>query len=200
LVDPRPGRAETRWSLGIILFECLFGYPPFWANTKRITQKLILDWTNSLEIPLEPRTSDSAKHLLRGLLCGANERLRTPTWEVDLATQSGHPVSTYLKMQIFEKDVRNHQFFRIARIDFEDVHLTSAPCLPREKSTSPILSKQSAGRVEQTDKSLKARDILLYNEQVLKERGAAAFKNYTYRGRDIGLVLERFADAFENKE
>ena len=76
----------------------------------------------------------------------------------------------------------------------------SAPCLPREKSTSPIMSKQSAGRIEQTDKSLKAKDVLLHNEHVLKERRSAAFKNYTYRGRDIGIVLERFTEALENTE
>lgn len=85
-------------------------------------------------------------------------------------------------------------------MDFENVHLMSAPCLPHVKSMSPIMSKHSTGRVEQTDKSLKAKDILLYNEQVLKERRSAAFKNYTYRGRDIGLVLERFTEVLENKE
>jgi len=88
-------------------------------------------------------------------------------------------------------------------MDFENLHLMPAPSLPRAKSTSPIMSKHSTGRVEQThdhDKSLKAKDILLYNEQVLKERRSAAFKNYTYRGRDIGLVLERFTEVLENKE
>jgi len=193
-------QSDDRWSLGIILFECLYGYPPFWADSKRATQKLILDWANSFEIPLEPRTSDFAKGLLRGLLCGPSERLRTPTWEVDLEAQRDHPVSTVFRLQIFGKDVRNHSFFRNAKMDFESVHLMTAPYHPREKSTSPIMSKRSPGKIEQTDMSWKAKDELLYNEQVLKERRSAAFKNYTYRGKDVGVVLERFAEALENTE
>ena len=85
-------------------------------------------------------------------------------------------------------------------MDFESVHLLTAPCIPRMKSTSPAMSKQTPGKIEPTDKSMKAKDVLLHNEQVLKERRSAAFKNYTYRGRDIGVVLQRFNEAIENTE
>jgi hypothetical protein len=85
-------------------------------------------------------------------------------------------------------------------MDFERVHLMSAPCLPRQKSTSPVMSRKSPGKIGKTGRSMKAKDALLHDEQVLKERRSGAFKNYTYRERDIGLVLRRFTEAVENTE
>ncbi len=188
-----------RWSLGIILFECLFGYPPFWASTRRATQKIILDWMNTLEIPLEPRTSDPAKGLIKALLSSASTRLRTPTWEVDLSVQRGHPVSAFQRMQVFKKDVRNHGFFRSAKLDFETVHLMKAPSLPTGRSTSPTtkMSKRDSGpgKVDHTDKTIKTKDVMLYDERVLKERRTSAFKNYR---PDLGVVLQRFTEAIDN--
>jgi protein-serine/threonine kinase len=199
---PIPLRIDKRWSLGIIMFECLFGYPPFWASTRRATQKIIMDWMNTLEIPPEPRTSDPAKRLIKALLSKASTRLRTPTWEVDLSVQRGHPVSAFQRMQVFKKDVRNHGFFRSSKLDFETVHLMKAPSLPIGRSTSPTtkLSKRESGpgKVEHADKTVKMKDVMLHDERVLKERRISAFKNYTYRGHDLGVVLQRFAEAIDN--
>ena len=190
-----------RWSLGIILFECLFGYPPFWASTRRATQKIIMDWMNNLEIPLEPRTAEPAKQLIKSLLSSASTRLRTPTWEVDLSVQRGHPVSAFQRMQVFKKDVRNHGFFRSAKLDFETVHLMKAPSLPRGTLTTPTTKTgkrdSGLGKVDHTVKPIKTKDVMLYDEQVLKERRTSAFKNYTYRGPDLGVVLQRFTEAID---
>src|SRR5208282_6687641 len=184
------------------MFECLFGYPPFWASTRRATQKVIMDWMNTLEIPLEPRTSDPAKRLIKALLSSASTRLRTPTWEVDLCVQRGNPVSAFQRMQVFKKDVRNHGFFRSAKLDFETVHLLKAPGLPNGRSTSPTakISKRESGpgKVEDVDKTVKTKDVMLHDERVLKERRISAFKNYTYRGPDLAVVLQRFTDAIDN--
>jgi hypothetical protein len=181
------------------MFECLFGYPPFWASTRRATQKIIMDWMNNLEIPLEPRTSESAKQLVRALLSNANDRLRTPTWEIDLSVQRGHPVSAFQRMQIFKKDVRNHWFFRMAKMDFETVHSMTAPCVPRAKSTSPFNSqKNSPGKIEHTEKNVRTKDVMLHDERVLNERRFGAFKNYTYRGPNLGVVLQRFTEVMDN--
>ena len=182
------------------MFECLFGYPPFWASTRRATQKIIMDWMTTLEIPFEPSTSDPAKRLIKALLSSATSRLRTPTWEIDLSAQRGHPVSAFQRMQVFKKDVRNHYFFRNAKLDFETVHLMKAPCLPRGRDTSAgVNRRESPGKVDHTEKGGggKIKDVMLHDERVLKERRTGAFKNYTYRGPDLKVALQRFTEAID---
>jgi protein-serine/threonine kinase len=200
-----PKLAYGRWSLGIILFECLFGYPPFWASTRRATQKIIMDWMNTLEIPPEPATSDTAKRLIKALLSSATSRLRTPTWEIDLSVQRGHPVTAFQRMQVFKMDIRNHYFFRSAKLDFETIHLRKAPCLPRTDGFSRGLSKREShplppGKVDHAEKGvdgIRTKDVMLHDERVLKERRTKAFKDYTYRGPDLGVVLQRFTEAID---
>eukprot|EP00768_Dysnectes_brevis_P009198 gnl/Dysnectes_brevis/901_a1000_1229.p1 GENE.gnl/Dysnectes_brevis/901_a1000_1229~~gnl/Dysnectes_brevis/901_a1000_1229.p1 ORF type:complete len:522 (+),score=159.39 gnl/Dysnectes_brevis/901_a1000_1229:36-1568(+) len=69
------GRGADWWSLGSIMFECLFGYPPFAANTPRETCAKILAWKRSLVFPTEPHVSREALSFLRGLLCEAGDRM-----------------------------------------------------------------------------------------------------------------------------
>jgi hypothetical protein len=159
-----------------------------------------MDWANTLEMPLEPRTSDPAKRLIRALLTGANDRLRTPTWEVDLSAKHGHPVTAYARMRVFRKDVRNHGFFRNAKLDFENVHLMNPPTVPRGIDTSPIASRRNSPmKFDHTEKPIRTKDVMLHDERVLKERRGGAFKNYTYRGPDIGVALQRFSEAINTE-
>ena len=190
------------------MFECLFGFPPFWASTRRATQKIIMDWQNTLEIPFEPRISDTAKRLIKALLTSADQRLCTPTWEIDLASQQGLPVTAFHRMQVFQKDVRNHAFFRGAKVDFERIHLSRAPILPAEETKmGGVRGEEGDGTEEQKvvvtpeeEKRRRTKDVMLHDEMVFKERRLQAFKNYTYRGRDLGDVLQRFTAAFDNTE
>lgn len=101
------------------------------------------------------------------------------------------------RMQVFKQDIRNHGFFRTINLDFERVHLEMAPVLPSAKSST----RETKNTPDITDgKQIKTKDIMLHDERVLKERRHGAFKNYTYRGPDLGVVLDRFTKAIDNED
>jgi serine/threonine kinase 38 len=65
------------WSLGVILFECLLGYPPFYADDPISTCKRILHFRTTLKFP-EERTrglSPECIHFVQSLLQDASTRL-----------------------------------------------------------------------------------------------------------------------------
>ncbi|XP_023346343.1 serine/threonine-protein kinase tricorner [Eurytemora carolleeae] len=49
------------WSLGVIMFEMLIGYPPFCSETPQETYKKVMNWRESLEFPPEVPISEAAK-------------------------------------------------------------------------------------------------------------------------------------------
>lgn len=63
------------WSLGVILFEMLVGYPPFFSEDPSSTCQKILQWKKTFAIPPEAKLSPSAIDLIRRLIADSNERL-----------------------------------------------------------------------------------------------------------------------------
>lgn len=63
------------WSLGVILYEMLVGYPPFFSNEPSETCSKILQWKKNFSIPPEAKLSPSSIDLIRRLITDANERL-----------------------------------------------------------------------------------------------------------------------------
>lgn len=63
------------WSLGVILFEMLVGYPPFFSEDPSSTCHKILQWKKTFSIPPEAKLSAPAIDLIRRLIADANERL-----------------------------------------------------------------------------------------------------------------------------
>lgn len=53
------GKECDWWSLGVIMFECLVGYTPFYAEDPVTTCRKILNWPRFLEIPEETAISVS---------------------------------------------------------------------------------------------------------------------------------------------
>ena len=53
------------WSLGVIMFEMLIGWPPFCSETPQETYKKVMNWKESLEFPPEVPISEGASSTIR---------------------------------------------------------------------------------------------------------------------------------------
>jgi len=63
------------WSLGVIIFEMLYGYPPFCSKDKATTKHKIINWRKSLQLPSSPEVSRKAKSFILSLCCDQKDRL-----------------------------------------------------------------------------------------------------------------------------
>ena len=95
------------WSLGVILFEMLVGYPPFFSDSASDTCKKILNWKNNLTIPDKTKISDEALDLIRKLIIDVDKRLGYNGAE----------------------DIKKHPFFR--KINWDNLINTTPPFIPK---------------------------------------------------------------------
>lgn len=63
------------WSLGVILFEMIIGYPPFYSDSPNETCRKILNWKETFSIPTERKISRDAKDLIQRLITSPSTRL-----------------------------------------------------------------------------------------------------------------------------
>lgn len=104
------GKECDWWSLGAIMFEMLVGYPPFCAVDYHATFQKIINWRSNLQFPPEIHISPAAEHLIRRLLCDADQRLGL--YGAD--------------------EIKAHPFFR--GIDWDNLRRQKAPFVPVIKS------------------------------------------------------------------
>lgn len=64
------------WSLGVIMYECLIGYPPFYAEDPMTTCRKIVNWPKTLVFPDEIKISAHAKDLITKLIQHSKSRLK----------------------------------------------------------------------------------------------------------------------------
>jgi len=63
------------WSLGVIMYECLVGYPPFYAEDPMSTCRKIVNWKKTLLFPEEAHLSGEAEDLIHKLINESSKRL-----------------------------------------------------------------------------------------------------------------------------
>ncbi len=97
------GQEIDWWSLGVIMFEMMIGYPPFFSESSTETCKKILDWKNTLNIRPEANISKEAEDILRRLINDPETRLGSNGAE----------------------EIKNHPFFK--GIDWNHIKETLTP-------------------------------------------------------------------------
>ena len=97
------------WSIGVILFEMLVGYPPFFSDDPSITCQKILHWRKTLVIPPEANLSPAATDILKKLICDHEHRLG----------KSG------------VAEIKSHAFFE--GVDWENIRKGDSPYTPKLK-------------------------------------------------------------------
>ena len=63
------------WSLGVIMYECLVGYPPFYAEDPMSTCRKIVNWKKTLVFPEEAKLSPDAKDIITRMITDSSKRL-----------------------------------------------------------------------------------------------------------------------------
>jgi len=91
------------WSLGVIMYECLVGYPPFYAEDPMSTCRKIVNWKKTLVFPDEAKLSPDARDIITKMITDSIKRLG------------------------FEQ-IKAHPFF--AKVDWEQVRAVKAPIIP----------------------------------------------------------------------
>jgi len=135
------------WSVGVIMFEMLCGYPPFCSETPAETYRKIMNWKETLVFPDEFPLSPDAKDLIQKLCCSQTERM-------NVKEIKAHPFFKGIDWD----NIRNQKPYFIPQIDYpEDVQnfpeeLKHEPVeKTKEEKEKPV---QSNGRREYTTKDI----------------------------------------------
>eukprot|EP01114_Cavostelium_apophysatum_P007218 TRINITY_DN1909_c0_g1_i2.p1 TRINITY_DN1909_c0_g1~~TRINITY_DN1909_c0_g1_i2.p1 ORF type:complete len:236 (+),score=77.10 TRINITY_DN1909_c0_g1_i2:262-969(+) len=94
------------WSVGVIMYEMLVGYPPFCSETHHETYRKIINWKHTLKFPEDCNITSEARNLIERFCCSANDRIGKNGIE----------------------EIKSHPFFN--GIDWNKIREMKAPIVP----------------------------------------------------------------------
>jgi serine/threonine protein kinase len=106
------GKECDWWSLGVIMYECLVGYTPFYADEPVMTCRKILRWQHFLEVP---------DHVVQGLSPECMDFMLSLV--ADAGTRLGRNGVN---------EIKAHAWF--AGLDWENLRQLPAPYVPEESA------------------------------------------------------------------
>ncbi|CAI2176676.1 4200_t:CDS:2 [Funneliformis geosporum] len=179
------------WSLGVIIFEMLYGYPPFSSKTRHATRQKIVNWRQYLRFPSRPRVSRDVQDLIEHLICEKEDRFGSK-----MTSSAVKPNGLYManrKSTVLvlgdASEIKLHPWFK--GIDWENLHKKTPPFRPQLSSEidtryfedniddNPLAPP--GGEVERKPKDPMLRDKH-HGKEILRMRKELAFKGYTYKG------------------
>ncbi|PFH53787.1 hypothetical protein AMATHDRAFT_187183 [Amanita thiersii Skay4041] len=185
------------WSLGVIIFECLYGYPPFVSNSRHVTRQKILNWKQSLRFPSRPHVSHEGVNLMQQLLCEAEDRLGSqvpasisrPDSLVVHARRSGFiPYHGGSNSVDGAEYIKAHPWFK--GIDWTNIRRYPAPYKPELRSSEDTRHFDSDIPAEPLAPANgvppdATRDPMLsdkvHGEEIMNVRKALAFAGFTHK-------------------
>ncbi|XP_023226686.1 serine/threonine-protein kinase tricorner-like isoform X2 [Centruroides sculpturatus] len=139
------------WSLGVIMYEMLIGYPPFCSETPQETYRKVMNWRQTLIFPPEVPVSSESRDLIQHFCCEANLRI---------GANSGI------------NEIRQHPFFR--GVDWEHIRERPAAIPTEVKSIDDTSNFDEFPDVELKISAVPPKD----SEANCKDW---VFVNYTFR-------------------
>ncbi|KAI8808579.1 kinase-like domain-containing protein [Cladochytrium replicatum] len=186
------------WSLGVILFEMLYGFPPFCSQTRDQTRHKVLNWRKFLRFPPKPHVTTEAQGLILRLCCDRNDRLgRAPVGDnpKDISrkqTAQKDKMLDLIELEGDATDIKQHPWFR--GIQWDTLQTQSPPFVPRLTSLSDTryFDQIDEDEVERRWAALDGHATAIANtdqrpkdnfgdEDPLEIRKRLAFVGFTYR-------------------
>ena len=112
------------WSAGIILFEMIYGYPPFSSSKGKITRTKIVHWKKFLEYPDDQPVTPDLINLMSKLICDAPDRLGNEAIPFENLDNVSRMV-----LKGDAEDIKKHPWFEV--FDWNEVHDSTAPYVPQ---------------------------------------------------------------------
>ncbi|KAK7472662.1 hypothetical protein VKT23_000775 [Stygiomarasmius scandens] len=203
------------WSLGVIMFECLYGFPPFVSNSRHATRQKILNWRQHLRFPPRPRVSHEGVNLMQQLLCEAEDRLGSqasasvsrPNSQIMYERRSGF-LPTGDNAVDGANFIKAHPWFR--GIDWTNIHRYPAPYRPELRNpedtrhfdddipAEPLAPANGAPPDATRDPMLRDK---VHGQELLEVRKALAFAGFTHKSpRAITYVRADKAFGFDQPD
>jgi len=157
------------WSVGVIMYEMLVGYPPFCSETPPETYRKIMNYKETLKFPDDCTISPEARHLIEMLLSDQSIRLGVNGVE----------------------EIKQHKFFE--GIDWETIGSTKAPIVPVLRSPIDTSNFEDYEEEESSPDSEQSQNHLKQNapqnghtpqEDLLNMNSDLRFIGYTYKNFD----------------
>ncbi|KAI1734230.1 kinase-like domain-containing protein [Xylaria scruposa] len=132
--------ARSCWSLGVILYECLYGHTPFLSEEggRQQTKRNIVNHEQTFAFPPRPVVSRRCMDLIASLVCTRENRLsskryrttgpadQVTTSRVKLRPRDSRGRSVYPHDA---EDIKSHKWFR--DIPWDQLHLITPPFVPQ---------------------------------------------------------------------
>jgi serine/threonine kinase 38 len=157
------------WSIGVILFEMLVGYPPFFADDSTVTCQKILHWKKTLVIPAEANLTDEATDLILRLICDHEDRL-------------GKNGAT---------EIKEHPWF--ADVDWDSIKNSDAPFSPDVSSPT---SAENFDKFKEEEPFFSSSQSRFAKQKVSRKKKDLDFVGYTYKA-DVEDEKQMFVNALQ---
>jgi len=172
------------WSVGVIMYEMLVGYPPFCSETPQETYRKIMNYKDTLRFPDDTNLSKEAKDLIGRFLSDQNNRIGSK----NVDEIKSHPFFKGIEWEklrvgkaIFAPELKSpidtSHFDQFDEEEDEPDVLEEAEDSPEEIESPKIQQQSSSGQHNQQKKKIKKKDLRFIGFTYKNSRFGTFFAN-----------------------